>query len=248
MKAMILGAGLGTRLRPLTDRTPKVLLRVQSVPLLEHVILYLRHHGADEIIINVHHLADQIIQFLREHGNFGLRIEISDERERLMDTGGGLQKAGWFFNDGKPFIVSAGDIVTDLDLGAMMQFHLNQQALVTLAVRQRPSTRELLFDGDMRLRGWKSNVTGETRTAARVGELTPFAFSAIQVADPAIFPLMTEKGAYSLTDLYLRLAAGHRIVGFRHEGGLWYEFGRPDSFTAHEHDRELHRILRRHDG
>ena len=168
MKAMILAAGIGSRLRPLTDNRPKCLLEVQSLTLLEHTIRYLIYHGVDAIIINVHHLAGQVISFLNDHDHFGIDIRISDEQDALLDTGGGLRKAGWFFADGQPFFLTASDVITGLNLREMYAFHNERKALATLAVKDRPTTRNLLFDNEDRLCGWLNNQTGETRWSVRV--------------------------------------------------------------------------------
>ena len=149
MKAMIFAAGLGTRLKPLTDSTPKALVAVAGKPLLEHVINKLKKAGFDEILINVHHFPDQIIDFVKEHHNFGIRIEFSDERHCLLDTGGGIRKASEFFNDGQPFLVHNVDILSNVDLEALYQFHLNEMPLATLVVSERETSRYLLFDNGL---------------------------------------------------------------------------------------------------
>ena len=146
MKAMILAAGIGTRLRPITLEKPKCLVEVQGISLLEHTIRYLKYFGVKEIVINVHHFADQIEQFIQHKNSFGIQIALSDEREALLDTGGGLIKAKWFFDDKKPFFLIASDVITDLDLTSLYNYHLLHDPLVTLAVKHRQSSREFLFD------------------------------------------------------------------------------------------------------
>lgn len=246
MKAMILAAGRGTRLGPLTDKIPKVLVEVNGVPLLEYAIRMLGHYGVKEIIINLHHHAQQIVDFLRARRYFHLQIEFSDETDELLDTGGGLYKARWFFDDGEPFFVMASDIITDLDLHKMSAFHLEQRPLATLAVKRRKSSRELLFDGLHTLAGWHSNVTGETRISRDISNPIAIAFSAVQVIDPAIFGLVTEKGPFSLTDMYLRLAAHHEIKGFEHNNSHWFEFGRMENFQAKGNEALLRKIYLKH--
>jgi MurNAc alpha-1-phosphate uridylyltransferase len=226
MKAMILAAGKGTRLLPLTDTRPKALLEVQGVSLLEHTIRYLKYFGVDEIVINVHHYASQITAFLEKNCHFGIRIEISDEQDELLDTGGGLYKARGFFDDGKPFILSTSDVITNLNLQEMYRFHQERDPLVTLAVKHRESSREFLFDDDYRLCGWKNNLSGETRMTGKIRESKKIAFSAIHVISPRIFDKITERGSFSIVDVYLRLAADHTLLGFEHDRSMWYEFGR----------------------
>jgi NDP-sugar pyrophosphorylase family protein len=246
MKAMILAAGIGSRLRPLTDTRPKCLLEVQGVTLLEHTIRYLMFHGVDEIIINVHHLADQVISFLESHDNFGIRICISDEREGLLDTGGGLKKAAWFFNGNQPFFLTAADVITGLDLNLLLQYHLNQHALATLAVKDRPTTRNLLFDKNMQLCGWRNNQSGEIRRARNYENPIALAFSTIHVIDPVLFDVMTEQGVFSMIDVYLRLAATHPIYGFDHSNTPWFEFGRIENLERLNGSPEISNLFKRH--
>jgi NDP-sugar pyrophosphorylase family protein len=226
-KAMILAAGLGTRLRPVTDTVPKALVVVQGRTLLETAILHLAQYGIREIIVNVHHFAAQVVDFLEKNGNFGLDIAISDESDQLLDTGGGLKKAAWFFGDGMPFLVRNADVISDLDLGAMLEHHIRSRAMATLAVRKRETERYFLFDGSRRLCGWVNTKTGEkTVCFDPPGEVELLAFSGIQVVDPGIFPLITEEGCFSLTRLYLRLA-GHQVIsGYMDEGTTWRDVGK----------------------
>jgi len=244
MKAMILAAGKGTRLMPLTENLPKALLPVRNVPLLHHCIQYFKFFGVTEIIINVHHHAEQITDYLTAHNNFGIRIEISHECDELLDTGGGLMKARWFFDDGMPFFLSASDVITNLDLIELYQFHLENKPLATLAVKQRPSTREFLFDDQDDLCGWINHITGEMRLSRPTGHYHPIAFSTIHVIDPALFNLVTEKGAFSMTDLYLRLAAEHTIKGFEHNASLWFECGRVENLSTLNKSKEIQHIYR----
>jgi len=235
MKAMILAAGLGTRLKPLTDNTPKALIRINGTTLLEHVVRRLNSFGYDEIIINVHHFADQIIAFVKSKSYFNIRIEFSDERDFLLDTGGGLLKASWFFDDGKPFLVHNVDILTDLDLIKLYNLHIDNNSLVTLAVRKRETSRYFLFDDSMQLYGWTNKQTGELRIA-KEGSTTlhELAFSGIQVLDPKIFSLISEEGRFSLTDLYLRLCKNNSIFGYIHNDGFWIDVGKPDELKYAE--------------
>jgi NDP-sugar pyrophosphorylase family protein len=226
MKAMILAAGKGTRLLPITKNKPKVLVEIQGIPLLEHTIRYLLHFGINEIIINVYQFASQIIDFLNKNNSFGIRIEISDEYDELLDTGGGLFKARWFFDDGKPFVLTSSDVITNLDLNEMVQFHQKYKPLATLAVKQRKSTRDFIFDQDYHLCGWHNNTIGETRMVRQVQDQIKIAFSAIHIINPSIFDYITERGCFSITDVYLRLAAMHTVLGYEHNQSFWFECGR----------------------
>lgn len=243
---MILAAGIGSRLRPLTDNRPKCLLEVQGVTLLEHTIRYLIYHGVDAIIINVHHLAGQVISFLNDHDHFGIDIRISDEQDALLDTGGGLRKAGWFFADGQPFFLTASDVITGLNLREMYAFHNERKALATLAVKDRPTTRNLLFDNEDRLCGWLNNQTGETRWSVRVEQPRTLAFSTIHVIEPRLFDLITEQGAFSMIDVYLRLAATWPVLGFDHSESSWFEFGRIENLGKLNDSDEIRELFNRY--
>jgi len=224
---MILAAGLGTRLRPVTNTIPKALVKVGGRTLLEGAIRHLAESGVKEIVINVHHFADQVIQYLNQNRNFGLNITISDERDQLLDTGGGLKKVFRFFAGGKPFFVRNVDIVSDLDLLSMMEQHLRSHALATLAVRKRETSRYFLFDPGHRLCGWTNLKTGEKILSVESGlNLEMLAFSGIHVLNPEIFSLITEEGKFSLTSLYLRLAKDHLIKGFMDRGSVWRDVGK----------------------
>ncbi len=224
---MILAAGLGTRLRPLTDKIPKALVESGGRTLLEHSIGHLKRYGIKHIIINIHHFPEQIIDFLRCHNNFGLEIAISDESDELLDTGGGLKKAGWFFSGTEPFVVRNVDILSDLDLEAMCRFHLRNHAVATLAVRSRETSRYLVFDENRQLCGWKNISAGKSiQTRVPEGNTYDYAFSGIQVLSPGIIPLISEGGRFSLVDLYLRLAAAQKIVCFEDKGSVWQDAGK----------------------
>jgi NDP-sugar pyrophosphorylase family protein len=243
MKAMILAAGLGTRLQPLTFTKPKALLEIQGVAMLEHTILYLKHFGIRDIIINIHHLAGQIIDFIRTHHAFGVNIAFSDESNELLDTGGGLCKAKWFFNDGGPFVLASSDVITNLNLAEMINYHIGNKPLVTLAIKNRPSTREFLFDKDDRLCGWKNNLTQKTIMAREIPNPEPVAFSVIHIIEPLLFNLVHEQGVFSITDVYLRLAAEYRIMGFRHEESQWLECGRLENLNSLNQSQEVSQIF-----
>jgi NDP-sugar pyrophosphorylase family protein len=228
MKAMILAAGLGSRLRPLTDSRPKVLLDAGPYTLLEFAIRKLKAAGFDELIINVHHLAPMVVSYLKKNHNFGCRIVISDESESLLDTGGGISKASWFFDDGKPFLVYNADIVGDMDLMDFYNQHLEYNGLATLSVRQRKTSRYLLFNSEMRLCGWENTESGEKRIAIPETETFAYPFSGVHVIDPLIFNYMN-KGRFSIIDTYLELANQQLIKGWVDNSKLWADAGKPDS-------------------
>lgn len=217
MKAMIFAAGLGTRLKPLTDSLPKALVPIAGRPLLEHVILKLKTAGFDEIIVNVHHFPDQIIDFLKANDNFGIRIEVSDERELLLDTGGGIRKAAWFFDDGKPFLVHNVDILSNVNLNELYNQHLRTNSLATLVVSQRDTFRYLLFDDNLRLSGWINEKTGETKPVGlqNAEQYNKLAFSGIQMLSPDVFNLMENfQPQFPIMDFYLSNAESKTISGF----------------------------------
>ncbi len=227
MKAMILAAGLGTRLRPLTDTRPKALIEYNGKPLLEHVLTHLLSFGVAEVIINLHHFPQRIIEFLNAKNHFGIRIEFSHEMD-LLDTGGGLKQAAWFFDDGQPFLLHNVDILSDIDLKKMVAAQRAADSLATLAVNQRASSRYFLFDETGQLCGWKSLKDARTiLTRQPQGELQELAFCGIHVISPSIFDKLTETGAFSIIASYLRLAgAGESIRAFRVDGCHWLDVGK----------------------
>jgi NDP-sugar pyrophosphorylase family protein len=222
---MIFAAGLGTRLRPLTDNLPKALVEINGVPMLETVIRRLAAAGVTEAVVNTHHFHEKIEAFLRAGNNFGLKLELSREAGFPLETGGGLKKAASFFDDGKPFFAYNADVYSEMDLGALYAAHLSLGALVTLAVRERPSARRLLFDAEMNLKGREGD-------AAAAG-LRPFAFSGVQVVSAGIFSKMSEAGVFPITGVYLRLAAaGEKIKGFEDKSHFWSDIGDPERLEA----------------
>ncbi len=233
MRAMVLAAGLGTRLRPLTDTLPKALVPVAGKPLLARALERLKAAGVEEAIVNVHHHAEQIEDFLRGHGNCGLgRLELSRE-DSLLETGGGLKKAAWFFDDGRPFFLYNADVVTDVPLARLYRAHLEAPALATLAVQARASSRQLLFAGGElvgRRAGGRDQWAGAAREPAQA-----LGFTGIHVISPDIFPLLTETGKFSITDAYLRLAAaGRKIRAFRCDDAFWADVGSLEKLAAAE--------------
>jgi NDP-sugar pyrophosphorylase family protein len=234
MKAFILAAGYGTRLKPLTNTKPKALVEVGGVPLLEIIIRRLKYFGFTELVINIHHFGDQILDFLENNNNFGVHIDVSDERDQLLDTGGGIKKASVFFQN-EPVLIHNVDVLTMLDIRAMLQFHKHQEdALVTLAVKDRETSRSFLLDTNNNLAGWRNNLTGETRISHDDGfGFTPIAFSCVAVINPLFINLLDEEGAFSVIDPYLRLAKTHRIATFRH-CDLWMDMGRVEHLKEAE--------------
>jgi NDP-sugar pyrophosphorylase family protein len=226
MKAMIFAAGLGTRLRPLTNDKPKALVEVGGMTLLELAIRRLKYFGYDDILVNIHHFGQQIVDLLEAKKHFGIRITISDERDQLLDTGGGLKKAADFFGT-EPFLLYNTDVLSNIDLHAFRQKHLERQSLATLAVRQRETSRYLLFDKELRLCGWKNAKTGETRLSQDKAGLKPLAFSGIHILDPAIFNYMPAgKAVFSIIDVYLEAAKTKRLYGYPHDNSLWLDVGK----------------------
>ena len=225
MKAMIFAAGLGTRLKPLTDTLPKALVKVNGVPMLERTILHLKRHGITDIIINVHHLADQVEQFLKDKDHFDLNLQVSDERELLLDTGGGLKKASWFFNDKEDFIAINSDIITDLDLQSVVNYHKKNDAMATLVVRERKSSRCFLFDQNFKLSGWKNESNSTSILTNESTELKGFPFSGIHVINSSLFKYITREGKFSIVDTYLELSKTKPIYGFLDKGTTWFDIG-----------------------
>jgi NDP-sugar pyrophosphorylase family protein len=243
VKAMILAAGLGTRLRPLTDDRPKALVEVGGRTLLEITLSRLRGFGIREVIVNVHHFADMVVDYLKANDSFGMRVDISRE-EVLLDTGGGLKKAaGFFLEDSsrldQPFILHNVDVISTIDLGRMVEFHREHTALATLAVQERETSRYLLFDEHSQLCGRLSGHDQQAEFAPAPQQMLAqaLAFSGIHVISPRIFSLMTEEGAFSIVDSYLRLAAqGEKILAFRTDEYYWRDLGRPENVVQAEKD------------
>lgn len=243
MKAMVLAAGLGTRLRPLTNDRPKALVEVSGSTLLEIALARLRAFGIREVIINVHHFAEKMIEFLEANHNFGMRIEISREEE-LLETGGGLKKASWFFLEpardrDDPVLVHNVDVLSTIDFERMVELHIKRNALATLAVQDRTTSRPLLFDERGLLRGRASRSDAQTGITSREPVFASLAFCGIHVISPRIFEAIEEEGAFSIIDTYARLAGqGEAVVGFRADSYYWRDLGKPESITQAERDIE----------
>ncbi|MCD4773657.1 MAG: nucleotidyltransferase family protein [Bacteroidales bacterium] len=225
MNAMIFAAGMGTRLMPLTKNKPKALIEVQGVTLIERAIKKLVSSGFDRIIINVHHHANQLIDFLNNN-NFDADINISDESDKLLDTGGGLKKAERFFDKNEALLVYNVDVISDIDLRKIYNFHNSSGAIATLAVRNRKTSRYLLFDKKNDLFGWENIKTGEEKIIRKVeGEFSRLAFSGIHIISPGIFNLINKTGKFSMIDVYLELARTQTIKSFNHDNSFWMDIG-----------------------
>ncbi|SRR6266702_1914487 len=241
MRAMVLAAGLGTRLRPLTNERPKALVEIGGRSLLEVTLERLASFGVREVIINVHHLADLVIQYLKAKNNFGLNVEISRE-ELLLDTGGGLKKAGWFFLQDparldEPFILHNVDVVSTIDFSRLLQFHNENRALATLAVQERESSRYLLFDEQGELCGRRIGRDQEPELVRSAPNLQALAFSGIHMISPRLLSKITEEGVFSIITTYLRLAGdGETIRAFRADEYYWRDLGKLDDLRQAEQD------------
>lgn len=231
---MIFAAGLGTRLRPLTNDRPKALVEVAGKSLLEHNIERLKAAGCDHLVVNVHHFGQQIIDFLQEHDNFGIDIRVSDERQLLLDTGGGIRQALSLFDEAAPILIHNVDIISDIDLRALYQAHMDHAAQTdgcgaTLAINQRKTSRYLMFDDEQRLCGWTNISTGEVK--GTMGE--KFAFSGIHVVDPQLFPLLKAmpEGPYPIISFYLQACKQQNLFGYDVTKNRWVDCGKPESLT-----------------
>jgi MurNAc alpha-1-phosphate uridylyltransferase len=228
MKAMIMAAGKGTRLGKITETIPKVLVDINGKSLLQRALETCVLHGFDDIIINVHYMADMVEEEIRRLNRSGYRITVSDERDLLLENGGGLYKARDFF-DKEPFLMYNADIVTDLNISALCQYHKKNNGLATLAVRNREGNRFLLVNSEGVLRGWCNKATGEKIIPGNDSEkLSEIAFSSMQIIDPKIFNYMKE-GIYTIVTLYLELVSSHKIVTYRYDDGYWFNVGTPEN-------------------
>lgn len=241
MKAMIFAAGLGTRFKPWTDKHPKALAPVNGKSLLQRNIEYLQRYGINEVVVNVHHFANQIQEAVEKANGWGSKILISDERDEVLETGGGLLKAAHLLGK-EPFVTINADVLTDLNLDALLQFHQQEKALISFGVTNRKSTRNILVDKQNRMQGWVNLATNEFRFPAEsaysadtaLQELTPKAYSTVVVFSPEIFSLISRTGKFSLIDVYLDLAGTHKIMGFDHSGDRFIDVGKPESVAQAE--------------
>ena len=234
MKAMIFSAGLGTRFKPWTDKHPKALAMVNGKSLLQRNIEYLQGFGITDLVVNVHHYAQQVEDAIQKNNGWGSRVRISDERDLLLDTGGGLQKTREFFEPGESFVTCNVDILTDLDLNALLEFHRTKKALISFAISDRQTSRYLLFDEGSRMAGWRNVKTGDEKIVRGTDVLKQRAYSCVVVFEPGVFELIPFSGKFSLIDLYLALARDHPIYGYEHSGDKWVDVGRPESVAVAE--------------
>lgn len=236
MQAMVFAAGLGTRLKPLTDHIPKALVKVDGKPLLQHVLTQLKEAGATRIVVNVHHFANQIIDYLNENHNFGVDIYISDESDLLLDTGGGLKKAKPLFLESAPILIHNVDILSNVDLS---EFYKQTEGNTSLLVSRRPSSRQLLFDNKMRLVGWTNVQTGEVKTPyadLKPEECQHFAFSGIHCFSPNLFSQMEFWPArFGIIDFYLSVCHKVEIKGWLKEDLQLMDVGKADTLQKAEH-------------
>jgi MurNAc alpha-1-phosphate uridylyltransferase len=235
MKAMLFAAGLGTRLQPLTDKIPKALAVVAGQTLLERAIFHLAEQGVNYFVINVHHHANQIIEFLQNHGSFGLDIYISDETNELLETGGGLLKAANHFSGNEPFVVINADVICNIDIVKMMDAHKTTNSLASLAVRNRPqSSRQLLFDEDGQLCGRINRNKNERQISIEYPIFEEKAFSGIHILSPKWFELTTHKGKFSIIDSYLELCKNNTIQAYAHDEDFWFDVGSIEKLSEAE--------------
>lgn len=244
MKAMILAAGMGTRLQPLTEHTPKALIEVGGHTMLDISLAFLRKHGINDIIINVFHLAEKLKKYAKLKEKEGFNIDISNETGELLDTGGGLKKASWFFEGEEDFVLLAVDVLTDLDLNAMILNHQKNRALATLAVKERNTSRNLLFDSSDMLAGWKNNQTGEIKNVQGKLPQKALGFSGIHVINTKLFELIDHNNPFSITNFYLEQAHNQKIIAFEHSDGIWLEFGRIENITDAEKNPDFQKVIR----
>ena len=233
MKAMIFAAGMGTRLQPFTDNHPKALAQVNGVPLLERNIKYLQSYGINDFVINIHHFGGQILAFLAENDNFGANIEISNESDELLETGGGLLFAKRFLENEKTFLIMNVDILTDLNITNFINIHELKGGMVTLAVSDRDSTRKLLFNDKMYLKGWKNLTTNKKTVVGGIFKLRELAFSGVHCVNSEIFTKITRTGKFSIMDEYLDLMKEDIIIGYQHTANL-IDVGKPESVAEAE--------------
>jgi NDP-sugar pyrophosphorylase family protein len=234
MKAMIFSAGLGTRFKPWTDEHPKALALVNGKPLIQRNIEYLQRYGINEVVVNVHHFADQLIKEIEWNIGWGSHIIFSDEKAELLETGGGLLHARHLLENGQPFITLNADILTDFPIDELIKVYQQQQALIAFAVSNRSSSRRFLFDADYRLSGWENQTTGETKIVRAVNQPKSLAYGCVALFDPAIFDLIPQRGKFSLTETYLSLAANELIIGYEANAVKFVDVGKPESVAIAE--------------
>ncbi len=234
LSAIIFSAGLGTRFKPWTDKHPKALALVNGKSLLQRNIEYLQQYGVTDVVVNIHHFPQQIIDAINVNKGWGSNVVVSDESDVVLETGGGLIKARHLLEGNKPFISLNVDILTNLDLNKLIAFHQQHKPLVTFGVTNRKSSRVLLFDEANRLCGWKNLQTGETKISIDKPNLIEKAYSCVVIYEPQIFSLIKQTGKFSIMDSYLDLAADHTILGYDHSGDNLVDVGKPESVAIAE--------------
>src|SRR5215471_4990553 len=228
--AMIFAAGVGSRFKPWTDSHPKSLAVINGKSLLQRNIEYLQQYGIRDIVVNVHHFSEQVKDAIDKHNGWGSQVQISDETMELLETGGGLQKAAPLFK-AETIVAINADILTDLDLAAMICFHLANDQLATLAVTDRKTSRYFLFDEQLLLCGWKNTATNDEKISRKASKLIPLAFSGIHIIRKELLSMIRQKGKFSMVDVYLDLARNHRIKGYDHSGSKFVDVGKPESIA-----------------
>ncbi len=234
MKAMIFAAGLGTRFKPWTDKHPKALALINNKSLLQRNIEYLQQYGIKDVVVNVHHFAEQILEAIEKNNGWGSNIIISDETDQVLETGGGLLKASYLLESNEPFITLNADFLTDLNINNLLAFHKQKGSLISFGITNRSSSRNFLFDEDNRLCGWVNNSTGEQRISISKENLKPMAYSCVVVFEPIVFGLIPQRGKFSLVDTYLSLASEYPIYGYDHSGDKLVDVGKPESVAIAE--------------
>ena len=234
MKAMIFSAGLGTRFKPWTDKHPKALAVIHKKTLLQRNIEYLQQFDITDVVINVHHFPDQVIKAIEKNKGWGSNIMISDESDALLDTGGGLMKAKDLLSGDEAFLTINADILTELNIKHFLSFHQQQNALISLAVMNRKTSRYLLFNKYDRLIGWRNTTTGEEKIVIQAKDIFEKAYSGIALFEQEVFELVKRTGKFSLIDLYLDLAEENKIAGYDHTGDRFVDVGKPEGLTVAE--------------
>ena len=234
MKAIIFSAGLGTRFKPWTDNHPKALALVNGKSLLQLNIEYLQRFNITDVVVNVHHFPEQIIAAITANNGWGSHVVISDESNEVLETGGGLLKAKHLLEGDDEFVSVNVDVLTDLDLNKLLEFHHKHKPLVSFGVTERKTSRNVLLDENYRMCGWKNNSTGEEKIVIPGRHLKPFAYSCVVIYQQAIFGLIKQRGKFSIMDTYLDLAADHLIMGYDHSGDKWVDVGKPESVAVAE--------------
>ncbi len=234
MRAMIFSAGLGTRFKPWTDKHPKALALVNGKSLLQRNIEYLQKYGITDVVVNVHHFADQVKEAIKKNRGWGSNVIVSDETNQVLETGGGLLKARELLESSEPFVTLNVDILTDLNLNKLFKFHTKRHPLISFGVTSRETSRYFLFDDNDRLCGWRNTKTGEEKISINKPDLVQKAYSCVVIFQPDLFNLIKQTGKFSLTETYLDLAKDNLILGYDHSGDKLVDVGKPESVAIAE--------------